>query len=98
MGNDKQRVALLGAMIPVRTGEVKVSYSRSERSGPREGDDAQQAAVGYVHPLSKRTHLYTAYSYIKNEGNAAYVTADSSPDGVPGERSTGFQVGISHSF
>ncbi|WLW59028.1 hypothetical protein ACM1PE_11490 [Achromobacter sp. PD1] len=33
-----------------------------------------------------------------NEGNAAFVTGDVAPEGVPGANSKGFQVGISHSF
>lgn len=96
---DKQTNVLLGVALPVGIGTVKASAARSNRSGPGvEGDDARQLAIGYVHPLSKRTTLYTTYSHIKNDGNAIYVTADSSPGGVPGEKSSGFQVGINHAF
>lgn len=98
LGSDKQRNALIGATVPVGRGQVKLSYARSDRSGPFAGDDAQQASIGYVHVLTKRTILYSAYSYIKNEGNAAYVISDSSPEGQPGEKSSGLQFGISHDF
>lgn len=98
VGADRQNVALAGASIPVAQGHLKLSYSRSTQSGAYEGDDAQQFAVGYTYALSKRTVLYTAASFIKNEGNAAFVTGDVAPEGVPGANSKGFQVGISHSF
>ncbi|MFU1983383.1 porin [Bordetella hinzii] len=98
LGSERQEVALLGAAVPAGRGQIKVSYSRAWQSGPGDGDDAQQYAVGYVHPLSKRTVLYTAYSYIDNQGQAAFVTGDVSPLGQPGRHATGFQVGMSHSF
>jgi predicted porin len=97
--SDKQTNVLLGVAVPVGVGTIKASAAESKRSGPGvDGDDARQFAIGYVHPLSKRTTLYTAYSHIKNDGNAAYVTGDSSPAGTPGEKSSGFQVGINHAF
>lgn len=99
LANDKQTHVLLGVTVPVGTGTVKASVARADRSGPGVGaDDARQISVGHTHPLSKRTTLYTAYSHIKNEGNAAYVNADSSPAGVPGANASGFQVGINHAF
>lgn len=97
--SDKQGNVLVGVAVPIGVGTIKASVARSNRSGAGvDADDARQFAIGYAHRLSKRTTLYTAYSRIKNEGNAAYVTADSSPAGVPGVKSTGFQVGINHAF
>ncbi|RJF92709.1 porin [Noviherbaspirillum saxi] len=99
LASDKQTNVLVGAAIPFGGGTIKASIARSDRSGPGlDADDARQVAIGYVYPLSKRTTLYTAYSHITNDGNAAYVTADSSPAGVPGEKSSGFQFGINHAF
>lgn len=99
LGSDKQTNVLIGVLVPVGLGQIKASYARSDRSGPGlDGDDARQLALGYVYFLSKRTTLYSAYSHITNKGNAAYVTADSSPDGVPGQKSSGLQAGISHTF
>lgn len=98
-GSDKQSNVLIGVAVPVGAGTIKASLARSDRSGPGvQADDARQVAVGYSHALSKRTTLYTAYSHIANKGNAAYVTADVSPPGVAGEKSTGFQLGINHAF
>lgn len=99
LGADKQSNLLLGASVPVGPGQIKLSLARSDRSGPGlDADDASQFAIGYVYSLSKRTTLYSAYSRIRNKGNAAYVTADSSPVGEPGARASGLQFGINHAF
>lgn len=99
LAGDKQRHAMVGAAVPFGGGQFKASFGRSDRSGPGvDGDDAKQFAIGYVRPLSKRTTLYGAYSRIGNDGNAAFVAADSSPAGVPGQRSSGLQFGVRHDF
>jgi predicted porin len=96
---DKQAHTMLGVTVPVGVGVIKASVVRANRSGPGvDGDDATQWSAGYVHWLSKRTALYGTYSSIRNQGNAAYVTTDSSPVGVPGTTSSGLQVGVSHNF
>jgi predicted porin len=99
VAHDKQVNVMVGVSVPVGAGVIKASVARSNRSGPGvDADDATQAAIGYVHWLSKRTAVYTTYSRIRNRGNAAYVTADSSPAGVPGAVSSGLQMGVSHNF
>ncbi|WP_235332464.1 porin [Alcaligenes faecalis] len=98
LGADKQEVALFGVMVPVGKGQLKMSAASSWQSGSNNGDDAQQYAIGYVHPLSKRTTLYSAYGYIRNQGQASFVTSDVSPEGQAGRKSSGLQFGISHSF
>lgn len=93
----KQINVLIGASAPVTSvGTLKASVAQSRLSGSH--DKAHQIAVGYTHRLSKRTTLYTAYSYIRNRGNSAYVTADVSPEGAPGQNSQGVQFGIDHAF
>lgn len=99
LGSDKQNNALLGAAVPLGRGIIKTSLAHSHRSRPGViADNAQQVAVGYTYTLSKRTTLYTAYSRITNDGNAAYVVADSSAAGESGATASGFQVGIRHDF
>lgn len=99
LGSDKQTNVLVGAAVPVGGGQFKASFARSDRSGSGvDADDARQFAVGYTYALSKRTTLYSAYSRITNYGNAAYVTADSSPVGIPGAKASGIQMGINHAF
>lgn len=63
-------------------------------------DDATQAVIGYVHNLSKRTALFTNYSVLDNKGvGKQFVVggADKSSLTVGGS-STGYEVGIRHSF
>lgn len=100
LGRERQTNALIGASVPVGAGQIRVSFARSERSGPglETGGTARQFAIGHAHNLSKRTTLYSTYSRISNRRNAAYVVADSSPAGVAGRRSSGLQFGVNHAF
>lgn len=99
LGDDKQTNVMVGAMVPVGLAQLKISYARSNRSGVGVGgDDASQIGLGVGYSMSKRTTLYGAYSHVANKGNAAYVVADSSPDGVAGKASSGIQVGIRHDY
>ena len=96
---DRQVNVLLGATVPVGLGSLRMSYARADRRGLGvDGDDARQWALAYVHPLSRRTALYGAYSRIANRGAAAYVAADSSPAAAPGGTASGLQLGLSHNF
>lgn len=99
LADDKQRHGMVGVSIPVGLGVIRASFAQLLRSGPGvDADDARHFAIGYSYSLSKRTVLYSAYGRINNEGNAAYVTGDTSPDGVPGKTASGLQFGVSHSF
>ena len=96
---EHQTNVMLGATVPAGTGEVKLSVARSQRGGQSvERSGANQYAVGYVHPLSKRTAVYGMLSRISNQGSATYVTSDSSPEARPGGMASGVQFGISHNF
>jgi GBP family porin len=57
--------------------------------------DAMQYAVGYVHPWSKRTSLYTAFARIVNS-NGGTLTVNT--PSYPGAGELQAQFGISHSF
>lgn len=91
---------LLGAVVPAGPGEIKVSYVRATSPGLV----ASQMAVGYNYFLSKRTQLYTTVARINNEGTAKFAlwpaTQDMSAAAKPtaGADTSGFQVGIRHSF
>jgi predicted porin len=60
-------------------------------------NDANQIALGYIYNLSKRTALYTTVSRVDNKGNTTYAVA-STPVLLAGEKSTGVEVGLRHSF
>lgn len=89
---------LIGALVPVGAGEIRASYSTYEIDfGPGADPRARQIALGYVHNLSKRTAVYATVARVRNSNGAA-VALNSSTLGVGGSSSTGFDLGIRHSF
>ncbi|GAB3771782.1 porin [Ramlibacter monticola] len=88
---------LIGALVPVGAGEIRIAYStyKIELAGGAE-PEAKQLALGYVHNLSKRTAIYTTVARVKNEGGSAFALNGSSA--VANNNSTGFDLGIRHSF
>lgn len=57
---------MVGASVPLGTGTILASYMRKDNRLVGNAD-ASLWAVGYTHPLSKRTNLYTSYGRIKND-------------------------------
>lgn len=95
----KQTLVNLGATMPLGSGSLRASYTNIDANTAAEAvtGDAKQFAIGYVHDLSKRTALYGTYSRISNEGKAAFAVAGS-PTVAAGKDSSGFEVGVRHSF
>ncbi|MFZ4650438.1 MAG: porin [Rubrivivax sp.] len=92
-----QKAILLGVSVPVGTNEVRASYVTVDSSpAATYNRDAKQMSVGYIHNLSKRTALYGTYSRINNSGAGVYShwAIASSVGGT----STGYEVGVRHSF
>jgi predicted porin len=95
---------LIGGLIPVGAGEIRLSYSDAKLSdtganSPR----ADQWALGYVHNLSKRTALYATYARVNNKDGSALPISASLPQsnavtGITNASSSGFDLGIRHSF
>lgn len=94
-GSVSARGWLAGAMIPVGADTIRASYSRygTDAAG---SPAAKKLAVGYLHPLSKRTTLYTAVAHESNEGTSA--SALNGAVTAPGQSSNGFDFGILHTF
>ncbi len=104
-GNRKQQVAQAGVIVPFGANVVRASYIHGDMSGGRAGsgfgddDDADQLSLGYQYNLSKRTALYTVASQLRNKGSSRQVLASSGRTGFrPGEKSTGVDFGVRHSF
>lgn len=104
-GDRKTQDISVGASIPVATGTIRAGYTRANRSGGAAGsgyadaDDSTRLAVGYVHDLSKRTALYGTISRITNKGAARSSVLGSPPAGMlGGENSSGYEVGLRHTF
>jgi predicted porin len=86
---------LLGGLIPVGAGEIRLSYSAYDFDLPG-SPEVQKYALGYVHNLSKRTAVYATYAHLNNDGTAAFgLNGAVTP---AGSSSSGFDLGIRHSF
>jgi predicted porin len=87
---------LVGATAPVGpVGLVRASYSRY-RTDAATNPTAKKWALGYVHNLSKRTALYATYAHVSNEGSSA--SALNGATTAPGASSSGYDIGLRHSF
>jgi predicted porin len=90
---------MLGASVPMGAGEIKGSYTWG--SSTNDGLDGSMIAIGGVYNLSKRTALYTTYSYISNNGKTAtYNYGLAGTPAVPptGGNTYGFDFGVNHRF
>jgi predicted porin len=71
---------LLGASAPFGKWTAKASYIYSD-GNKAAGGDAQQLAIGADYALSKRTNLYSAYSWIDNSDQRLNGVGDGSNTG-----------------
>jgi predicted porin len=89
---------LIGGLIPVGAGEIRVAFSQYTTDLGLGGSDpkSRKIALGYVHNLSKRTAVYTTIARVRNSGGAASALNGS----VTGANasSTGFDLGVRHAF
>ncbi|HQU79766.1 MAG TPA: porin [Azonexus sp.] len=97
---------MLGATAPFGKFVGKASYIYSD-GNTRAGGDAQQFALGLDYNLSKRTAIYSAYSFIDNSDNRMSAVGDASNSGayaagngynLPGVFQQGIQFGVRHMF
>jgi predicted porin len=107
-GEVRKNTAEVGAIVPVGpAGRIRVSYvqvdDRSSGSltnsngSQRSSNDGNQWGLGYVHDLSKRTALYGTYAQITNKGQATYVVSGGRAP-LPGQKSSGLELGVRHTF
>lgn len=104
--NTDQDLGTIALTVPLGNGVVKAQYTESKGTGPVARPDQYEAkmfGLGYVYNLSKRTSLYTSYATVDNGGNtttgATFTAGSGGPAGMNrGEKSTGYEFGITHSF
>lgn len=110
-GSREQKLLTVGLTAPLgQQGQILASYTDAKvnaagagsnavasSTSPVATDDAKLFAISYVHNLSKRTALYTTYSQIENNGVGRFAVAGS-PSVAAGQKSSGFDVGVRHSF
>jgi predicted porin len=89
----------LGVSVPVfGNGKIMGSYANVDwdRSGANGNSDVW--ALGYEHALSKRTALYTSYTYSDNDKDVVNAAGMSSATRFRGESNYTVAAGIRHSF
>lgn len=95
----KFRNYMLGVSAPVGPGTIFASYSVNDNR-TIDNADAKKAAIMYSYDLSKRTNLYTGYSYTSNDdlSRINLGAVGNNAAGVTGESGSTFTVGIRHKF
>lgn len=86
---------IVAASIPFGPHEIKASVSRYEidtAGNPR----TTKFAIGDVYSFSKRTALYATYAHVKNSGGATHAVGGATT--AANENSSGFDIGLRHSF
>ena len=94
-GGASGRGGLIGALVPVGPGEIRLAYSTYKNNLAR-NPRSDKLALGYVHNLSKRTALYTTFARVKNRGGAAQALGGATTSA--NSNSSGFDFGVRHSF
>lgn len=92
------RVWSVGAVVPVfGNGKIHVSYAdlKWDRRGAGSSDGW---SLGYTHALSKRTTLYTGYTYADNDRNAVVAAGAVAATRALGESNGTFVAGMNHTF
>lgn len=97
--NDDSTDLLLGIAAPVAVGRVMLSYIR-KNDRTVANNDANQLALGYIYPLSRRTSFYASYARINNNApntsaTGFYRVGNSTEQGS-GDRA--FNFGMRHQF
>ena len=91
----------IGGLFPIGAGQIRLAYSeyKVEPGGGLAEPKSSKWALGYVHNLSKRTALYVTWADVSNKNGAAASVAPGAA-GAPGvnQSSSGFDLGVRHSF
>lgn len=100
-GAREQKLLTFGLTVPLGQGQILASYTDAKANGAAESlsgvGDAKLVAASYIYNVSKRTALYTTVAQIKNSGLGRFALANS-PAVTNGAKSSGFDVGVRHSF
>jgi predicted porin len=100
----KEDVWELSVGVPLGQGEFRASYADADNKGTfgainTNPNDATLWSLGYVYNLSKRTALYGGYAEIDNKGaSARSILPGTISSGLAGHKSSGYNVGVRHSF
>ncbi|WP_295760997.1 porin [Undibacterium sp.] len=100
---EKANIYMVGVTVPVGAGAFLADYTKfTNKTAGVTDANAQQYALGYTYNLSKRTNLYTSYSYTKNDSNSSVNVYSVDAKGASvanfGKSDKLFNVGIRHTF
>lgn len=99
VGDVDGRGWLIGGLVPMGTGEIRVSFSQYRVEAVGDDPRSRKLALGYVHNLSKRTALYTTYARVRNSNGASSSAVPGAATGpAVNASSTGWDIGVRHSF
>ncbi|NIC42353.1 porin [Aquabacterium sp. A08] len=90
----------VGVVAPVGPGRVRAAYTSTKIDSAILAVDpkASKFSVGYIYDLSKRTAMYATVAQLKNKnGLNLALTGPTSTNSANG-KSTGYNIGISHTF
>ena len=90
----------LALTVPLRAGTLMTSYSAYDDTDVS-ARNARQYTLGYVYPISLSTNVYASYAHISNNAQQSFAVADATDFGFApeaGHDSSGFAIGIKHSF
>ncbi len=92
----------VSASVPMGQGEFRAAYSAGDAKGAGiDANNAKLLGLEYIYNLSKRTALYTQYGRLQNDGKSAIIlngVASAADLAKGGFTSTGYGVGVRHSF
>ena len=97
----KQKVLTASLTAPLGQGQLWGSYSEAKTTGEvgfATIGTPKLFALGYIYNLSKRTALYTTFAQLKNDGTTRFALGGAPAATANGQKSTGYDVGIRHSF
>lgn len=102
----EQKIWTAAVTAPLGQGQLWASFTDAKANAAAETavagftpiGDAKLFAAGYIYNLSKRTALYTTVSELKNDGAARFIISGAPAATAGGQKSTGFDVGVRHSF
>lgn len=96
VGPNDQRNILVGVSVPAGKWLLRASYHDYQGKGGISNRSADQISLGAAYNLSRRTAVYTNYARIDNS-NTSFTVATGSALSA-GRTSSGFEVGMRHSF
>jgi GBP family porin len=94
------RSYVVGGTVKLGTGSLSGTYKRYD-DRTASNFDARVVSATYIHPLSKRTQLYTGFSHTKNLRASSYGVADGNgtyAGTAPGGTARIIDLGITHFF